>query len=612
MNKPLIYCIALICFWDVFSQFDRVEPPFWWKDMQRSEVEVMFYGKNIADFDVSSTINGLITGVRKTGNPNYLFVTLETSTVINSSIELHFTKEKKNIIYNYKLLDRKNNSSMRASYDSSDVIYLLMPDRFSNGSVANDQEKSVQEQTNRNLPGGRHGGDIKGVINHVDYLKKLGVTTIWSTPLCEDNDTNYSYHGYGQSDVYKIDPRYGTNEEYVQLSSSLKQNGMKLIMDYVTNHWGAEHWMFKDQPTYDWFHQFPGYGQTNYRMSTQFDQHASERDAHYCMDGWFVKSMPDLNQGNELVLHYLIQNAIWWIEYADLDGFRVDTYSYGDKKGMATWTKAITDEYPNFNIVGEVWMSSQAQMAYWQKDSKIGAIQSYNSHLPSVMDFTLQEAIASVFNEDQSTWDKGLVKLYNNFTNDFLYPNPNSLLVFMENHDTARFNHIYPDFSKYRMALSLILTTRGIPQLYYGTELGMAGDKNKGDADIRQDFPGGWAGDKQNAFVESQRTEQQQKYYAFTEKLLNWRKGKTVIHQGKLTHFVPQDNVYVYFRHNDHGEMVMVVLNNNSVEKKVDLAPFHELLKGKKSGKEVISDQVFSLDQPLKIEAKGVLILELQ
>lgn len=304
-----------------------------------------------------------------------------------------FKNGKKSFTQSYSLKTRRENSKFRKSYDSSDVIYLIMPDRFANGNPNNDNSKSTKEISNRSLPGGRHGGDIEGLIKNLDYIEELGATAIWPTPLCEDNDEAYSYHGYAQSDVYKIDPRYGTNEDYVKLSAELHRRGMKNIMDYVTNHWGWKHWMYNDLPTYNWIHQFPGYSQSNYRMTTQFDKNASKIDSKQCMDGWFVPSMPDLNQSNPMVLNYLIQNAIWWIEYADLDGFRVDTYSYNDKEGISKWTKAITDEYPHFNIVGEVWMHDQAQTSYWQKDSKIGAIQSYNSNLPSVMDFTLHDAI---------------------------------------------------------------------------------------------------------------------------------------------------------------------------------------------------------------------------
>jgi glycosidase len=331
------------------------------------------------------------------------------------------------------------------------------------------------------------------------------------------------------------------------------------------------------------------------------------------MDGWFVKSMPDLNQSNPLVLNYLTQNAIWWIEYADLDGFRVDTYSYNDKTAIAKWTKSITDEYPNFNVVGEVWMYDQAQMAYWQKDSKIGAIQSYNSNLPSVMDFTLQDAIANgVFNEDKQEWRNGLVKVYENFNNDFLYPNINNLLVFFENHDTNRINEFYKnDFKKYQMAVSLIATVRGIPQVYYGSEIGMAGSKNVGDGDIRRDFPGGWNGDTNNAFTKSGRTEEQQKFFDFTSKIFNWRKSKSVIHFGKTTHYVPENNVYVYFRYNEK-ESVMVIMNNSVEKQKMNINHFKESIKNNTSGKDVLTDKSFDLKNDIEIEGKSVLILELK
>jgi glycosidase len=552
----------------------------------------------------------VITDVRKTENPNYLFVTIDTKDILAQNLVFTFSNGKKSFAKNFEIKPRNPQSKFRKSYDSSDVIYLLMPDRFANGNPNNDSTNDTQEKGNRSEPGGRHGGDIQGIINNLDYLKNLGVTAVWPTPLCEDNDQNYSYHGYGQSDVYKIDPRYGTNEDYVRLSQELHKRGMKNIMDYVTNHWGWKHWMYKDLPTYDWIHQFPGYSQSNYRMTTQFDPNASQIDAKNCMDGWFVKSMPDLNQSNPLVLQYLTQNAIWWIEYADLDGFRVDTYSYNDKEGIAQWTKAITDEYPHFNIVGEVWMHSQAQMAYWQKDSKIGAIESYNSYLPSVMDFTLHDAFGTVFNEDKASWDKGIIKIYDNFTNDFLYPNPNNLLTFIENHDTQRFNHLYNDINKYKMALTLIATIRGIPQVYYGSEIGMKGNKDNGDADIRQDFPGGWNGDSNNAFTKAGRTSEQDAYHQFTAQLFNWRKTKQVIHTGKTTHYIPENNVYVYFRYNE-TESVMVVINNSSEKQTFKTNRFQENILKYKNGTDVLSNKTFNLQNDITIEAKSSLILEL-
>lgn len=609
--KKIIFLLLVSS--NLFAQIDRVEPPFWYANMQNPEVQILFYGKNIAQNEVSVSNNVIINSIRKTENPNYLFVTIDTKNVLAQELTFSFSKNKKvAFTQKYELRKRKENSRFRNSFDASDVMYLIMPDRFANGNPNNDSDNSVVEKADRKNPGGRHGGDIEGIIKNVDYLKELGVTALWSTPMCEDNDKTYSYHTYGQSDVYRIDPRYGTNEEYVKLAATLHQNDMKLIKDYVTNHWGAEHWMFKDMPTYDWFHQFPGYSQSNYRMTTQYDSNASAIDKKQCMDGWFVPSMPDLNQSNPLVLNYLTQNAIWWIEYADLDGFRVDTYSYNDKEGIAKWTKAITDEYPHFNIVGEVWMHDQAQMSYWQKDSKIGAIQSYNSNLPSVMDFTLHDAIGNVFNEDRQSWDRGMVQVYDNFANDFLYPNPNNLLVFTENHDTGRFNEIYKsDFKKYQMAMTLIATIRGIPQLYYGSEIGMKGDKGKGDADIRRDFPGGWNGDTNNAFTKQGRTAEQQKFFEFSSKLFTWRKSKEVIHSGKMTHYVPDNNVYVYFRHNEK-ETVMVIINNNSDKQTLKTNRFKESIQNLKSGKEVVSGTFFDLNNDIEIEGKSALILELK
>ena len=594
----------------VFSQIERVEPPFWYAGMNHSNLQIMFYGKNIAQNEVSISNGIIIKDIQKTENQNYVFVTIDTKNIQAQDLVFTFKNGKKSFTKNYSLKSRKENSRFRESYSSKDVMYLLMPDRFANGNPNNDSHPTVTEKGNRALPGGRHGGDIEGIIKNIPYLNELGVTAVWSTPLCEDNDETYSYHGYGQSDVYKIDPRYGTNEDYLRLSQELHNRGMKNIMDYVTNHWGWQHWMYKDLPTHDWLHQFPEFTQSNFRMTTQFDINASAIDAKNCMDGWFVKSMPDLNQSNPLVLNYLIQNAIWWIEYADLDGFRVDTFSYNDKEGISKWTKSITDEYPYFNIVGEVWMHDQAQMSYWQKDSKIGAIQSFNSYLPSVMDFTLHDAFGSVFNEDNASWDKGIIKVYENFTNDFLYPNTNNLLTFIENHDTQRFNHLYPDFKKYQMAMTLIATIRGIPQVYYGSEIGMAGNKDKGDADIRQDFPGGWIGDTNNAFTKAGRTIVQTQYFDFTSKLLNWRKNKAVIHSGKTTHYVPEKNVYVYFRYND-TESVMVVINNSNDKQTIKTNRFQENTNLYKIGKDIFTNASIELKNDITIDGKSVLVLEL-
>lgn len=594
------------------AQIQRVEPPFWYAGMKNPELQILFYGKNIAENNVSVSNNILIKEVKKTENPNYIFVTIDTKNNEAQDFVFSFSKNKKvAFTQKYSLKKRKVNSAQRKSYDASDLIYLIMPDRFANGNPKNDSEKSVVEKANRMNPGSRHGGDIEGIIKNLDYIKELGATALWPTPLCEDNDSRGSYHGYGQSDVYKIDPRYGTNEDYRRLSAELHKKDMKLIMDYVTNHWGAAHWMMNDLPTYEWLHQFPGYAQTNYHMTTQFDPNASKIDTKMCMDGWFVKSMPDLNQSNPLLLKYLTQNAIWWIEYADLDGFRVDTYSYNDKKGIAEWTKAITDEYPNFNIVGEVWMHDQAQMAYWQKDSKIAAIQNYNSYLPSVMDFTLMESTATVFNENQATWDKGLIKIYENLANDFLYPSINNIMTFVENHDTNRFNEIYQkDFKKYQMAMTLIATIRGIPQIYYGSEISMAGNKNEGDPAIRLDFPGGWEGDTNNAFTKTGRTAEQEQFFDFSSKLFQWRKTNEAVHFGKTTQYIPEDNVYVYFRYTD-TKTVMVIINNSDKTQTIKTNRFQENIQNHTTGKEVLTQKTIDLKDNITIDSQSAYILEL-
>ncbi len=596
----------------MFAQINRVEPPFWYAEMHNPELQIMIYGKNIAKYQISVSNSIPITNVQRTENPNYIFVTINTKNIPPKDFFLIF-KEKEKVIFTkkYTLKQRRENSAQRKSYDASDMMYLLMPDRFSNGNPNNDGDASTTEKYNRESPGGRHGGDIQGIMNHLDYFQELGATTLWITPLCEDNDAHHSYHTYGQSDVYKIDPRYGTNEDYVRLASEMHKKNMKLVLDYVTNHWGLEHWMIKDLPTHNWINQFENYTQTNHKRTLVHDIHASKIDTKTCFDGWFVPLMPDLNQRNPLVLNYLTQNAIWWIEYANLDGFRVDTYNYAEPNAIAKWTKSITDEYPNFNIVGEISMRSQAQLSYWQKDSPIGKIQNFNSNLPSLMDFILSDELLSIFNEDEGGWGRGMEKIYDNFANDFLYPNVNNLLIFAENHDTHRVNHVYNnDIRKYKMTMAILATVRGIPQLYYGSEIGMAGNKDKSDEDIRQDFPGGWEGDSNNAFTKEGRTEMQNEYFDFTSKLFHWRKNKSAVHFGKMTHYIPENNVYVYFRYDSAGS-VMVLINNSNETRTINTHRFQENIGNYKTGKDVITGQTIDVTKEITLEPKSVLILEL-
>lgn len=615
--KKIISTVTLFVAMFVFGQFQHVEPAFWWKGMRNPELQILLYGKNIANQTIEISDGIKIKNLQKVENPNYVFVTVNTNEINVPKFKINLKNGKKLISsYVYELKERRPNSANRVSYSSKDVFYLIMPDRFSNGNTSNDNMPSLTEKANRNDRDGRHGGDLQGIIQHLDYLKNLGVTTLWLTPVCEDNEPKTTYHGYAQTDLYKIDARYGTNEDYLKLSQELKKKDMKLVMDYVTNHWGASHWLIKDLPTKEWIHWFQGepngFKRSNYKTTTQFDTNAAEVDKKIALDGWFDTSMPDINQSNPLVLKYLIQNAIWWIEYADLDGFRVDTYPYNDKEAMAVWAKAITDEYPNFNIVGESWLYSAAQISAWQKDSKVAEAANYNSQLPSVMDFMLYSDLPKALQEKEG-WDTGMVKLYNVFTSDFLYPNINNIMVFFENHDTERFNQIFENNPQaYKMALTLISTVRGIPQIYYGSEIGMKGSKEKlGDGDIRRDFPGGWKGDQQNAFLPNQQTPQQKEYYDFTQKLLNWRKNNEVIHSGKTKHYLPQEGVYVYFRYNDKGS-VMVVLNNNQQAQSIDLSRFSESLQGFTQGKEIVSDQIIKLSSSIQVPAKTPLIIELQ
>ena len=596
-----------------FAQFQRVEPAFWWKGMKNPELQILLYGKNIAQQNIELSDGIQIKDLTKVENPNYVFITINTNEINTPKFKIFLKNGKKTIsTYQYELKERTPNSSLRESYTSKDVFYLIMPDRFANGDEKNDSNKSLIEKANRKSEGGRHGGDLRGIINNLDYLKNLGVTTLWLTPVCEDNEKAYTYHGYAQTDLYKIDARYGTNEEYRELSSELKKRDMKLVKDYVTNHWGVSHWLIQDLPTKDWIHWFEdgknGFKRSNYRTNSQMNPYAADVDKKVALDGWFDTTMPDLNQSNPLVLKYLIQNAIWWIEYAQLDGYRVDTYPYNDKDGMAKWCKAITDEYPNFNIVGETWMYDPAQIAFWQKDSKVGEIENYNSNLPSVMDFMLYENLPKALQEEEN-WDKGMIRLYNSFASDFLFPNPKNMMVFFENHDTPRINEMFNgNPAYYKLALTIVSTIRGIPQLYYGSEIGMRGDKNKGDADIRRDFPGGWKGDAQNAFVS--RTPEQNEFFDYTQKLLNWRKSKDVIHNGKTKNFSPERNVYVYFRYNDE-EKVMVVINSSDKEQTIEMNRFQEMVPSSFTAKDVMKDAEVQIKNLLTIPAKSSLILEI-
>jgi len=615
MTKKLFLMLIVFLSVSLSAQIERVEPAFWWVGMKNPQLQLLVYGSEICTRTVNIQYPGIkILKVNRVCSPNYLFITLEINPKIAKAGKFNvFLKQpdKADLSFRYELKNRRTDSEKREGFTSADVLYLIMPDRFANGNPKNDNVESLPDKANRDIEDGRHGGDIKGIQDHLDYIKELGATTIWCTPTLENNYEKASYHGYAISNYYKTDPRLGSNEEYVKFVEASHQKGLKVIMDMVANHCGIWTWWMNDLPMEDWIHQWPAYTQTNFKFSTLKDTHAAGIDKKKFIDGWFDKTMPDMNQQNPYFWTYYIQNSIWWIEYANLDGIRQDTYPYSDRDAMATWAKAITDEYPHFNIVGETGLYNTEDNAFWQKDA-FNTLK-YNSQLPTVMDFTLQTALSTCFNEHGKPWDEelGMNRIYNTIANDYLYANINNILVFVENHDTQRFNYLVKgNLDKFKMVMSFLMTTRGIPQIYYGSEVGMTGNKDKGDGNVRQDFPGGWQGDSINAFTASGRTPVQNKYFSYLSKLLNWRKGKEVIHTGLLTHYVPENDVYVYFRYNDN-EKIMVIINNNETEQTLKTDRYIESLNDKTTGIDVMTGKTYDLKSNITIAKETALILEL-
>lgn len=612
MKKYCFTLLALVIFLNTFSQkLERVEPMFWWTGMKSPELQLMVYGEKISETNVTLKYPGVeLVSTTKVKSPNYLFVDLRLAENVQpGKFEIQFIKGNKVVqTYLYELKAREKGSANRTGFNGSDVIYLITPDRFINGNPNNDWVEGMKEKPNRSNKDGRHGGDIQGIINSLDYLQKIGFTAVWLNPVLENNMTQVSYHGYSTTDFYKVDPRYGTNEEYRQLNDELDKRGMKLIMDMIFNHCGSEHWWMEDLPMNDWINNYPDHKITTHRRTVNQDPHASEADRSAMVDGWFVPTMPDLNQRNPFMEKYLIQNSIWWIEYVGLEGIRQDTWPYPDKNMMTTWTKEVLEEYPNFNIVGEEWTMNPAIVSYWQK-GKINS-DGYECYLPSLMDFPLQNAVSSGLRNDES-WDGGLVQIYESLANDFLYPDADNLVIFPDNHDMSRFFvQVGEDVDLLKMGVALFLTMRGIPQIYYGTEVLMRHEGGE-HGNIRADFPGGWQGDKVNALTGVGLTTEQKEMQDYTSKIQNWRKNKPVIHYGKLMHFVPQDGVYTYFRYNDN-EIVMVMLNKTTTEKTVSTNRFSEIMDGCKSGREIISDKRVEDISEIKIPAKTAIIVELQ
>ncbi len=594
------------------AQITRVEPPFWWTSMKNNQLQLMVYGDGVAEKSVSIRYPGLIvSALHQTNNRNYLFIDLELSPDVEpGNFTIEFSRNNKiTDQYVYTLKEREKHSHDRRGFDNSDVIYLVMPDRYANGNPENDNIPGMPDRLNRKDPYGRHGGDLAGLSANVDYFERMGFTAIWLNPVLENNQKEQSYHGYAVTDFYSVDPRLGTNDDYKLFSNQLNLKGMKLIKDVILNHCGSEHWWMKDMPSHDWINFYPEIRITNHRRTVNQDPYASEYDRTLMTDGWFVPQMPDMNQRNPFLAEYLIQNTIWWIEFAGLSGLRVDTYPYPDKNFMADWNRRILVEYPGINIVGEEWSPNPAIVSYWQKNQSNR--DGYQPNLPSLMDFPLQIALKESLLEKEE-WERGLHKLHESLSNDFLYPDPFNLVIFADNHDMSRFYvQMNNDINLYKLGIVYILTTRGIPQIYYGSEVLMNHRKNDGHGNIRKEFPGGWPDHRKSAFSGQGLTNNEIQTQEFFAKLLNWRKESPQIHSGRLMHFAPEDGVYVFFRYNSE-RMTMVVLNKNKKHTIIDTKRFKEILQDNVRGVDVITGRSIHLKPGVSISPMSPMIIDIQ
>jgi glycosidase len=594
------------------TEIERVEPPNWWAGMEYPSLQLLVKGDNIGGSMVSLSYPGVtLYSVTYPPSPDYLFIDL----LIDESARpgtFTVTLSKSNVVvaeFDYSLLQREEGSAMRRGFDNSDVMYLVMPDRFANGDTSNDEVEGMKEGLNRKRDYGRHGGDIKGITDNLDYISSMGFTAVWLNPVLENDQSDWSYHGYAATDFYRVDRRFGTNEEYRDMALIARSKGVKLIMDMIFNHCGSSHWWMENPPFPDWINNYPDYKITSHRRTVNMDPYASKYDIAAMTDGWFVPSMPDLNQRNPFMANYLIQNSIWWIEYAHLAGIRMDTYPYPDKEMMAEWNRRILLEYPAFTIVGEEWSLNPALVSYWQKDQNNR--DEYNGMITSMMDFPLQDAVARGLTEKE-TFSTGMVTIYEMLANDFLYPDPGKLVIFPDNHDMPRFYmQVGMDNDLFRLGITLFLTTRGIPQIFYGTEILMTHKEGNDHGVIRKDFPGGWPGDRINGFTGEGLTTEQMEMQRYIKTLLNYRKKSEVLHTGTLTHFAPENGVYVYFR-TSSSDTLMVILNKGEKEILLPAERFSEITGECKWARNIISGEEMKWGDSLKVPARRPLVLELK
>ncbi len=610
MRRSAVLICLLLCFTKLSAQLlplERIEPMSWWTGMENPKLQLIVHGNKIAESNVKLQYPGVkLVKVHKVENPNYLFIDLLISTAARpGTFNISFTKAgEKDLIFQYQLKAKDKSAKRIDGVNSADLIYLIMPDRFSNGDKSNDTFEGMREKTlNRDSIYRRHGGDLQGIINHLDYLKNLGVTAIWLTPEVENDMPKASYHGYALTDHYKVDARFGTNELFKAYSDKCQKLGFKVIKDLVHNHTGTEHWFIRDLPMKNWVHQWDNYTQTNYRDHALMDPYGSEKDKRRMLDGWFVTTMPDLNHSNPFVRNYLTQNHIWWIEYAGIDGLRLDTYAYNDPAYMADWAKKILAEFPTLSIFGETLVDGIVNQAFFTEGRTLN--QPLNTHLPGITDVQVKDAIYEALNTNSFN------RLYAVLSNDFIYKDPFKNVIFMDNHDMSRFfSKVDENLNKYKSGLALLLTTRGIPQLYYGTEILMKNFSNP-DGLVRSDFPGGWEKDRVNKFSAAGRNNSENDAYDYLIKLANYRKNSTALTTGKLMQFAPEDGVYVYFRYNAK-QTVMVISNSNQKEINITTARFAERLANFKKAKNIITNELIQDISQINISPQTTLVLELQ
>lgn len=596
---------------DAGERVTRVEPLSWWTGM-RTPLQLMIHGDSISACEVR--IEGpaglRATGIHKADSPDYLFVDVEVAAdAAPGTRYLVFTRDGDSFKVPYDIAARRAGSADRESFTTADMIYLLMPDRFADGDPSIDSTPDTAEPADRSAFFGRHGGDLQGMIDHLDYIADLGATAVWATPLLLDNEPRSSYHGYACADYYRIDPRFGTNDLYRDYVAACHTRGLKVVMDIVTNHCGAAHWWMEELPFDDWVHRFPEYTQTNNLFSTNMDINASQYDLRVQEGGWFDRMMPDMNLDNPFLLRYFQQWAVWWIEYADLDGLRVDTYPYNEKQPMSAWCAAVLAEYPRLNIVGECWTTDVPQLAYWQggNPNRDG----FDSHLPSIMDFPLCEAVCRALPTDSLRWGEGMIRVYNALSDDFAYHDLSRMMIFTGNHDTERLADIVRgDAGRVKIAMTLMATLRGIPQLFAGDELMFrSADLSQGHGGLRVDFPGGWQGDAVDLFDPAQHTGPAAEVYEYTRRLFNWRKQKPVIHSGRTLHFASRDNTYAYFRYDD-TDAVFVFINNSRGRKAVPWSHYAEIAESLSGGRDVLTGEAVEMSDSTLVAPRSALVVE--